>query len=522
MPVRIAAATLLAAAAAGCLPRGAPPSGQQILHDRSTLLAGLVPPNGDGLLRLLVTRPGSTSARANLSVLSLDADNNLLSEVLLVPDIDPVFTVNCSGGLAPCMFDSQGTILVGSSADKQLRVNPITGDVQPVSPFDPEPPPLGQRGYIYQSMTSGTLYDADGHTTEIQLAPPPPNGFGALYKQLGDDFYYVDPQHNLIEFPPTDVPQQVAAGVINFKFWDTDDGPVLGLSRTKADGSGTLFSIGDPRSGMETILPFDVMTAALSPDARWVLDTTNEMAGQFSFFDRSSGTPQSVDIGQPARFADWRPGTSEAWVMGAPPDWHQAGTVWILRPDAPPISVPDINVAGGTADGGGSIFTADGVYWFASTATTDSGTNVYQIGRADAPTGPRYSLNPPATFLGLFDYLPNDRFLSADYVKDYNRSDLRLLDPRTGEQRLLAERGRVAGLGDTRFMGIFHVDESRGDLVVGGFEDQPPTKLASEFTSGAFAEPQGADQLAPGSRIVYQFQARTASPYDGIWVVTCP
>ncbi|HXU62005.1 MAG TPA: hypothetical protein VN962_09910, partial [Polyangia bacterium] len=107
-------------------------------------------------------------------------------------------------------------------------------------------------------------------------------------------------------------------------------------------------------------------------------------------------------------------------------------------------------------------------------------------------------------------------------AKDYHRSDLNLLDPRTGHTRLLGERGLVTGLGQTRFMGIFHMEELRGDLLAGGLEDEGPTKLAAEFTSAAWAEPQGADLLAPGTRIIYQFQARAASPYDGIWMVNCP
>ena len=515
------ALTIVVATTAACLPRGEPPAGTQLLSGRSALLTGLAPSNGDGLLRILLMRPGSTSALSNLSVVSLDADNHLSPEVLLVPDIDPVFTVNCSGGLAACEFDSRGTFLVSSNSQGTVRVNPITGDVQPVDLISERP--TGQRYYDYLPPTSVRLYDADGHVTTIQVAPqpppgPPPNVYSPTYQLLGDDFYYIDPQHNLIDFPPTDVPEQVATGVTFFDFWDTANGPVLVLNRMTADGTGTQSSIGDPRSGMVTVLPFSVSRATMSPDQRWVLDTENEVYGQFTFFDRSSGTQQSVDIGQSALFAEWRPGTNEAWVLAPAPDYHDSGTVWILRPDAPPVSVPDANISTYLRPGIDSNFTPDAMYWY----STDAGTNIYQVGAADDPTAPRYNLNPPATFLSGNWYLPNGRFLTANYAKDYHRSDANLLDPRTGQTRLLGERGMITGVGQTRFMGVFHIEELRGDLVAGGLEDERPTKLAAEFTSSAWAEPQGDDLLAPGTRIIYQFQARAASPYDGIWMVNCP
>jgi len=518
--VKALALAVIVAATAGCLPRGEPPAGTQLLTGRTALLTGLAPSNGDGLLRILLMRPGSTSALANLSVLSLDADNHLSSEVLLVPDIDPVFTVNCSGGLAACEFDSHGTFLVSSNSQGTVRVNPVTGDVQSVDVFNQRP--AGQRYYSYLSQTSVTLYDADGHATIIQLAPPPPNVYSQPYQLLGDDFYYIDPQHNLIDFPPTDVPEQVATGVTYFDFWDTTNGPVLVLDRMTGDGSGTQSSIGDPRSGMVTVLPFSVSSATMSPDQRWVLDTENEMYGQFTFFDRSSGAQQSIDIGQSGLFGEWRPGTNEAWVLAPAPNYHDSGTVWILRPDAPPVSVPDANISTYVRAGLSSNFTPDAAYWYSTTPTTDAGTNIYQVGAADDPTAPRYNLNPPATNLSGNWYLPNGRFLTASYAKDYHRSDANLLDPRTGQTRLLGERGTITGLGQTRFMGVFHIEQLRGDLVAGGLEDEGPTKLAAEFTSSAWAEPQGDDLLAPGTRIIYQFQARAASPYDGIWVVNCP
>jgi hypothetical protein len=518
MPVRILGLTVMVAATAACLPRGEVPAGTQLLTDRSASLAALVPPNGDGLLRILLMRPGATTDSANLSVVSLDADDQLSPEVPLIADIDPVSSVNCPGGVAPCGFDDQGRVQIFKKAGGSVRLDPVTGDMEPLNPLGQ--PPAVKRYYRYDTQTSGTLVDADGHATPIMLATPAPGVFFAPYTFVGDDFYYVDPQNELIDIPPTDVPQQVATGVTYFRFLQTDAGPVLGLIRTTSDGTATRSSVGDPRSGMETVLPFDVSEAVISPDGRWVLDTGGQANGQFTFFDRSSGSAQLIAVGQQAQFTQWRPGTDEAWVTS----FDTQPTVWVLRPDASPVSVPGVALSGVSANIGvmQQSFTADGAYWFAQTPTAADNTNIIQVGSADDPAGPRYDLNPPATFVYHAWYLPDDRVLATSYVKDTSRADANVVDLRTGVTRLVGERGVVAAVGQTRFMGMFHMEESRGDLIAGGFENEGSSQLAREFTARAFAEPQGADLLAPGTRIVYQFQARTASPYDGIWVVNCP
>src|SRR6185312_4926815 len=178
--------------------------------------------------------------------------------------------------------------------------------------------------------------DADGHTTPIMLGTPAPGVNFAPYTFVGDDFYYLDPQNNLVDIPPTDVPEQVAAGATYFRFLQPDAGPLLALTRTTSDGTGAQSSVGDPRSGMETVLPFDVSHVGISPDGRWLLDSENQMNGQFAFFDRSSGAQTMVDLGQSAPYAQWRPGTDEAWVT----TFDIQPAVWVLRPDGPAVSVP--------------------------------------------------------------------------------------------------------------------------------------------------------------------------------------
>ena len=197
--------------------------------------------------------------------------------------------------------------------------------------------------------------------------------------------------------------------------------------------------------------------------------------------------------------------------------------VWVLRPDAPPVSVRGAYMLYVNMNNyRNQPFTDDGAYWFFTTTSLDSATQVVQVGRTDDPTGPAFPLNPPSTFLDLALPLPDGRLLTTAYPKDEDRSDVTVVDPRTGQSDVVARRGLLLTSGQTRVMGLFHIAEGRGDLTTIDLGTGQATVLAPEFTVTASAEPQGADALAPGARIVYQFQARTASPYDGIWVTPCP
>jgi hypothetical protein len=77
-------------------------------------------------------------------------------------------------------------------------------------------------------------------------------------------------------------------------------------------------------------------------------------------------------------------------------------------------------------------------------------------------------------------------------------------------------------VGKTRFIGQFHFGTGVGDLTVVELATGRQTILALERAVTAFPEPQGDDLVAPGTRVVYQFEARSDSPYDGIWVTTVP
>ncbi len=81
-----------------------------------------------------------------------------------------------------------------------------------------------------------------------------------------------------------------------------------------------------------------------------------------------------------------------------------------------------------------------------------------------------------------------------------------------GATELLARRGRIAAVGRTRVIGMFHMDEARGDLTAIQLDTGRSTILAPEFTVTAFAEQADGDPVALGTPIVYQFQARPRRP----------
>lgn len=507
------------AATGACFPQGPPPSGQQLLTGREASLAGLVPPNGDGLLRILLLRPGATSDLGDLSVVSLDQANHPSPELPLISDILLEPGVGCGATWpAPCGVRSSATVQVHRADGSFAAVNAITGEVDAQTPQDAWPlykTPGGRSFRIDDSGTGGTLTDGDGRTTQIALYPP--NNFHQdTYQFVGEEFVYQDPQENLIDLPPSDVPQQLATGVLQFSGWTTPAGPLLILTRL------TSSAVLDMSSGTETTLPFKGSTAVPSADGRWVLDNEAASAGMFTFFDFRAGVQQTAQIYAPAINQVWRPGTSELWVTSFAGS-NDSLTTWVVRPDAPVVTVPGAYLA--SVNGGGIAvqpFTDDGRYWFFTTTLLDSPAQVIQVGQAIDPTGPAFPLNPPSTVLSLALPLRDGRILTTSYAKDQNRSDVTAVDPLTGQTDVLARRGLLVTSGTTRVMGLFHVVQTAGDLTTIDLTTERTSVLAPEFAVSAAAEAQGADALAPGTRIVYQFKARSVSPYDGIWLTTCP
>ena len=88
-------------AVAACLPRGDPPAGRQIVADRRSALTGIVPPTGDGVSPILVTRP-SRPGSEDLFVISVEPAGGAPQETLLAANIDAGFGLGCRDNVAPC------------------------------------------------------------------------------------------------------------------------------------------------------------------------------------------------------------------------------------------------------------------------------------------------------------------------------------------------------------------------------------------------------------------------------------
>ena len=519
---------------AACLPRGAPPGGRQVVADRKATLEAIVPPNGDGVLRILILKPGAVADSQDLYLVSVDdAGGGPPSEQLLVRDANPQDDFGCIDMVAPCSeIAPDGTLVVYTKSNGPVRVDPFTGAQSALPSFLGPASASGQRSFMANPGGGGTLYEPDGSTVAIDLLPPPSGGlgyytnYGSPYAFFGEDFYYVSSQAALIRFPPSGAPEQIATGIAGFRGAPTPDGLLLILVRATSDPSVQALSIRDPLSGVETVLPFSFTDLSISPDGQWLLQV-DRSSGSFTFFNSHSDTQQVVEVPglSPYSFfqAAWRPGTSQVWFTDGS---YATPTVWIVSPGASPISVPGVGlVPVGNAGFGWwqNLFTADGAHWFCSPSPPDDTTPMIQVGRADDPTGPRLDLIPEGTSLFNAWPLADGRMLTAVYTDVAPRSDVFAVDLDTGERVQLAERGRVAAVGQTRFVGMFHYDHDyRGDLTTVELDTGRQTILAPEFAVTAFIEPQGDDLVPPGARVVYQFQARTDSPYDGIWVVNSP
>lgn len=521
---------MAATVSSGCLPRGEPPAGKQLIADHDAFLGAMVPPNGDGLLRILFMRPNPDPGGADLYEVSVDQSGEPSPERLLISDIEAELDLGCTWKIAPCSFDAKGRVMVYPNNPpppppgeyvKPLSVDPITGEVTDIDLSAGYRSGSGQRSFMlgpYATPQTGTLTEADGSTTSVELRTSQEGvSSPAFYEFIGEDFYYLDTQNRLIDLPPSKVPQQLATGVIAVAVASTPDGPLMMLTRPTADPELFQFSLRDPISGAETALPFQQRgNVQFSDDFSWLVyevrgldPTTNTYGSTFTLFDRSTGATQLLDV--PAASVAWRPHRNQLWAWTY--DNAEQEVISIVTPGSPTVTVTGTRFEG---------FSDSGTYWFSTVTSPNKSEQALDVGVADDPMGPRFHCNPPETFLIDRAELPDGRVLGSFYGKDVQRADVITVDPRTGERHVLAEAGRIAALGQTRFMGMFRFQEGRGDLTAVNLETGRSTVLAPEFTVTAFAEPQGQDLLAPGARIIYQFQARSASPYDGIWLVNAP
>jgi len=507
----------LAASAVACVPRGDPPAGRQLVADRTSRLGGFVRSNGDGITRVLITRPAASGKEFSLDliVVSVDAAGGPPVERLLATDIAGTFDQAC--GRPECV-DARGRVFIITGFDPVLgfpllvRIDPVTGDRRE----------LGAAPYIIFSPSAArflvtdtrdgatTLYEADDRAV--------PLGDESSATFFGEDVYYLTAQRDLMRLAPGGAPERLATEIGSFIPPQLPGGTLMVLSRPTADRTVSTYAILDTVTLEETPSPLGTTPFTLSPDGRWLF-TLESDTGHVTFTERTTG---SQDFAQLSPYSlgsyEWRPGHDELWIATGD---YEHPMIAIKTPGGPMLEVP--GQAGGPTNesGYGSMFTSDGAYWFSMRHAANNKW-IATVGSADDPTGPRYDIAPAGTFVWQYWRLADGRILAPASPMNPSRNDLYAIDPATGKSTALGEAGAVVAVGQTRLLAKLHVNDARGDLTAIELATAQATILAREFALEAFVERQGADRVAPGAQVAFRFEARFESPFDGIWLATVP
>ena len=498
-----------------CLPVGDPPTGRQVITRRDDALAGVVPVASpdDGTVRVLVSRPRDDGTGQDL-VLVTDGGGagGPTTDLTLIERSSTTF-----GG--HFQIDSRGRLLLSFLDDqlddgsrKVIRVDPVTGERATLKGGGRLAlSPSGDRVALSGSGASLaiSLYEIDDRVTEVE-------GSSGLF--AGEDFYFVDEVQRLQRITPHGTPEVVREGV--FWFWmlpDTANGPILMLELPSLAYRPQLLF--DPITLHERRLPFEAQQhwSSLSFDGRWVLGQDPDGAG-WSLLDLTNGAQEHFETPVDSYETQWRPGRAELWLVAADPT--QAG--WIKRPATPLIDLPQRPAPFDDLEKPApSWFTSDGAYWFSMAPFAAPGGWSILVGPSDDPAGAHVRLNPEgSTLFGYRRRADGTLLIEATYSDD--RSDVIVFDPATGQARTVGRRGAVWAVGDRRVLALLDTIDRAGDLAALDLDGGGATALASDFVVGAYPERRHPDLLGAGTRVVFQFHNRFASPYDGIWVTTLP
>jgi len=537
-----AALAVVSLGAAGCLPRGDAPAGRQIVADRSAFLLSLVPANGDGVLRVLFFRAGKDDQHVDLWVAAVDPDGGPTSELKLFPDFTTDYEISYKPDVSRAGFqaDAQGRLLLSRQlAPDQpeydlIRVDPVTGEMLDLGTGGfATPSPSGHRLLISSYSLAGgprLFDDRDGSSTVLDSQHA---------SFVGETLFYLTVAGDLMRLPPDGAAQAVATGVDDFQFlaegyYRVTNQQTLLLTRALSDPSmqetpfpgpaAVSASLFDTTTLLEKPLPDGLVYqygVQFSPDAQYAVasePSTDPMApvGAAALIDTQTGTVE--ELPGIFRYAGWRPNHAELWVSPYAPDQSgalSASSIFIKRPGQPVVEVPGFYLSG---------FNEDGTYWYSRGASFNAENSSDLAGLADDLSAPRFPIVPNGTtLLGAWTVdgarLLTESEASVDSFREYFIS---LADPRTGDLRLLGERGYLAAVGQTHALGLYHDSYLRGDLTDSDFASGGTTVIAPEFAVSAIAEPRGDDPYPVGARVVYQYQARFASPWDGLWLTTVP
>ena len=544
--IRGALAVTLALTTGACLPRGDAPAGRQILADKTAVLAGFVPPNGDGVVRVLFFRPGKDADNVNLWTLAVDPNGGPSTERMLIPDIstglelgyrpsatNPGFPMDAQGRVTYRQF-VPGADFNSDTVD-EIRADPVTGEVVDLGqpPNTAEPP----NSYMYPTVSNYTgaplLFDQNGGLT---ISDVDSYGFG------GTTAFYLTTAGALFSLDTTGASRALANGVATFFVISAqtvlitravvDPGMTEPPPETDPLGGPSLppqvtGALLDTATLAETPLPDGLQYQYAyhpSPSGRWLIvrqtsqDPNQPYGSGPVLLDTTTG---AIEVLEPAfsSNATWRPGHDELWSTSVN-DPDQTGllskaSLSIKKPGLPTVTVPGVYF---------THFSTDGLSWFSLGASLTAQASSDLVGLADDPTGPRYGAVPAGSSLGS-DWAVGDGRVLCDATvgpDSFENSYVQFVDPRNGATQLVGELGYLSVVGTTRALGVYHVSYLRGDLTTTDFTTGQATILAAEFAVSAVAEAQGTDLYPPGGRIVYQFDSHFGSPWDGLWLATVP
>jgi len=286
----------------------------------------------------------------------------------------------------------------------------------------------------------------------------------------------------------------------------------------------------DPTTLAQTPLPQILFIDSFSPDGRWILADPPEAARSLQgdeprpliLIDRTTGAvDQEFDVPNPTGLPEWRPGHDQLWISGG------SQTV-VATPGASPVTIDRLattyyrrnDLANSKFAQGGQLF-----FWLTPDPNAPfPGDRVpAEVSSADDPEArPAVTLNPEGSGVASYWELADGRLLAEDWYKSAARSDLIVVDPATGTQRVIGEAGSAFAVGKRRVLAQLRVADGRGDLVLIDLDTGAQTKLAEAVTEAVVEPRPGDDALASGTHVAFTVVNPVASPYDGLWLVTLP
>jgi hypothetical protein len=551
----------IACALPACLPAGGPPSGQQVVRDRTLGRVFLSPAETmDTPSYLLATGP----------VRALPAESYVasgaLADLYLFPYAPSLATVPSVASAPPVV---RNMVFYWQT---RLYANPLSGAIPTDSrgrmvyvDYDPSVPVFGVRrldpateipallgqvdfslGYpafmlspartrvLSGSFSFAELWDLDA---DLHLKTV----YSDNVAFIGEDFYFTTDADtigtSIVRVRTTGEMESLLSSTGNVTFT-----PILGnrtpqllLTQTTAAGQAP-FALLDTGTLNATNLPVAIgqgQFMSASSDGHWLLfegSGPGTADTKLLLFDWTTGTYATIDSARvgdtidASRFYAWRPGRDELWFLTANSGsrvWKSDDTLtaysWNL------VEYPEANAP----QFGWDAFSPDGRHFFSRTSAYSK--FVY-VGQADDANAPTFPLNPAGTSTMRYWAMDDGRLLVEAYPIDARRCDIYLVDADTGSTRALASAGQVVAVGQTRFLALVDWDlqSTSGKLVLVDLASAAQTVLAEDVydvavDSGARANvPPGTDALAPGTRVAFLTRNRLESPDDGLWVAELP